>query len=97
MPIKTPLAGLLSISMVTCFDRKRFSACYQSEDVKDSSQSIRVVMSLAGISRACSVREKAFLRIGRCATCSQDPPCWLCFEGEGSYLTCFKVARSSAL
>lgn len=47
MPIKTPLVDLLSINLLTSFDRKSFSACYQNEDVKEFSQSIKVVISLA--------------------------------------------------
>lgn len=48
MSVRTPYSGFLNISMVTsCVDRKSFFVFYQSDDVKKSSQSIRVVMCLA--------------------------------------------------
>lgn len=46
MPIKTP-CRFIKYKLANCFDRKSFSACYQSEDVKEYSQSIRVVIFLA--------------------------------------------------
>lgn len=60
MPIKTPLVDLLSINLLTCFDRKSSSACYQNEDVKESSQSIKVVISLASNCVLVQSKRKSF-------------------------------------
>lgn len=80
MPFKTPLVDLLSINLLTCFDRKSFSACYENEDVKESSQSIKVVISLASTIVCLYV----WVHVWRSENNLQKSPFFLCDVGSGN-------------
>lgn len=97
MPIKTPLVDLLSINLLTCFDRKSSSACYQNEDVKESSQSIKVVISLASTIVCLFSQRESLSEDGQVCCIFSSFSLLAVLWGWGILLDVVSVARSSAL